>query len=197
MKTRSALVLRILLTGILLLTGWSLLEGSQIQPLRTAVVRLPRGPVSRIPSPDGKWNLVFECPNDCKERKLWIEEVASRNRRAIKEYERSLDVSWAPNSHFFFVNDASGSTDTRCFVYEIATLREIDLEKMILASDAGASEFLRAGHSYLKARYWINSHELLVILEGHNDGAPPGGFGLRYRINLNGQVIRLSQHVER
>jgi hypothetical protein len=96
----------------------------------------------------------------------------------------------------FFVDDASGSTETRCYIYEPATLKETDLAKVVLAGDPDAAQFLNSGHSYLEAKRWINSHELLVVLEGHNDGSPPGSFTLRYRVDLTGSVHKLSQHSE-
>jgi len=189
-------MVRLLLVGIFLFIGWIPAEAGQTRSAHPRVVTLPSAAVSRIPSPNGKWTLIFECPNNCSERKLWIEENMSHTRKLVKEYERSLSISWAPNSHFFFVDDASGSTETLCYVYEPTTLRETDVSKMILASDPNAGEFLHAGHSYLNAKRWINSHELLVILEGHNDGSPPGGFTLRYHVDLSGTVRKLSQHIE-
>jgi hypothetical protein len=178
-----------------LLGAWPLLAASQIKAT-PPVLSLPGGEVSRIPSPNGKWTLIFECPNDCSERKLWIEENASHTRKLVKEYERSLSISWAPGSRLFFVDDASGSTETRCYLYEPATLKETDLAKVVLAGDPDAAQFLNSGHSYLEAKRWINSHELLVVLEGHNDGSPPGGFTLRYRVDVSGSVRKLSQHSE-
>lgn len=169
---------------------------TQVKSAHQGVVNLPRAAVSRIPSPDGKWTLIFECPNDCSERKLWIEDNTSHTRRLIKEYERSLSISWAPDSGLFFVNDASGSTETLCYIYEPATLKETDMAKVLVAGDPKAAEFLNVGHSYLNAKRWINSHELLVVLSGHTDEPPLRGFTLRYRVNLNGHIHKLSQHSE-
>ena len=169
---------------------------AQVKPAHRPVVHLPRGAVSRIPSPDRKWTLIFECPNDCSERKLWIEENTSHRRKLVKEYERSLSISWAPDSRLFFVNDASGSTETLCYIYDPATLKETDLAKVVVAGDPKAGEYVGAGHSYLKAKRWINSRELIVVLYGHFDEPPPRGFTLRYRVNLNGSVQKLSQHSE-
>ena len=163
------------------------------KPDNPTVISLPRGAVSRIPSPDGKWTLIFECPNDCSERKLWIERNASRTRKLIKEYERSLSISWSPDSRLFFVNDASGSTATLCYVYDPVTLKETDLAKVVLAGDPTAARFLNAAHSYLEAKRWLNSRQLLLILEGHNDGSPPRGFNLKYRVDLSGRVHKVSQ----
>jgi len=190
------MIRRVLLTSIFLFNVWHLSEAAQTKSGHPTVVTLPRAAVSRIPSPNGKWTLIFECPNDCSERKLWIEENASHTRKLVKEYERSLSISWAPDSHLFFVNDASGSTETLCYVYDPSTLKETDLAKVVLAGDPDAAQFLNAGHSYLKAKRWVNSHALLVVLEGHNDGLPPGSFTLRYRVDLSGSVRKLSQHSE-
>lgn len=169
---------------------------AQVKSAHQRVVNLPRAALSRIPSPDGKWTLIFECPNECSERKLWIENNISRTRRLIKEYDRSLSISWAPNSLSFFVNDASGSTETLCYIYEPVTLKETELAKMLVVGDPKAAEFLNVGHSYLNAKRWINSHELLVVLSGHTDEPPLRGFTLRYRVNLNGRIHKLSQHSE-
>lgn len=185
------------LAGLFVLsTGSETLPAAQVKATHPAVVTLPRAAVSRIPSPNGRWTLIFECPNDCSERKLWVEENASHTRKLVKEYERSLSISWAPDSRLFFVDDASGSTETRCYLYEPATLKETDLAKVVLAADPDAAQFLNSGHSYLEAKRWINSHDLLVVLEGHNDGSPPGGFTLRYRVGVSGSVRKLSQHLE-
>jgi hypothetical protein len=188
------MILRVVMTGVLMIQLTCL--AAQTKSAQSPVVNLPRAPVSRIPSPDGKWTLIFKCPNDCSERKLWIEENASHSRKLVKEYERSLSISWAPNSRLFFVNDASGSTKTLCYLYDPASLKDTDLAEVVLAGDPNAAQFLNAGHSYLKAKRWVNSHELLVVLEGHNDGSPPGRFTLRYRVDLRGIVRKLSQRSE-
>ncbi len=189
------MVSRVLLVSILLIQiPW--IAKAQVKSAHQRVVDLPRSAVSRIPSPDRKWTLIFECPNDCSERKLWIEENTSHTRKLVKEYERSLSISWAPDSRLFFVNDASGSTEALCYVYEPATLKEIDLAKVVVAGDPKAAQFLNAGHSYFRAKRWINSRELLVVLSGHTDEPPLRGFTLKYRVNLNGKVQELSQHAE-
>jgi hypothetical protein len=100
----------VLVTTLFLRIFGHISAAGQMKGTHTPVVTLPRGEITRIPSPNRKWTLVFECPNQRKERKLWIEQSASHSRKLVKEYERSLDVSWAPDSRLFFVNDASGST---------------------------------------------------------------------------------------
>jgi hypothetical protein len=185
---------RALVSSFLIQIPW--IAKAQVKSAHSGVVDLPRSGVSRIPSPDRKRTLIFECPNDCSERKLWIEENSSHKRKLVKEYERSLSISWAPDSRLFFVNDASGSTETLCYIYDPATLKETDLAKVVVAGDPKAGEYVGAGHSYLKAMRWINSRELIVVLYGHFDEPPPRGFTLRYRVNLNGNVRKLWQSSE-
>jgi hypothetical protein len=189
------MVWRVLLVSIFLVQ-MSWMTEAQGKPAHRPVVDLPRGAVSRIPSPDGKWTLIFECPNECSERKLWIENNTSHTRKLVKEYDRSLSISWSPDSRHFFVNDASGSTETLSYVYDPVTLKVTDLSKVLVAGDPKAGEYVGVGHSYLQAIRWINSRELTVVLYGHFDEPPPRGFTLRYRVNLNGKVRKLSQRSE-
>lgn len=83
-----------------------------------------------------------------------------------------------------------------CYIYEPATLKETDLAKVVVAGDPKAGDYVGVGHSYLNAKRWINSHELLVVLSGHTDEPPLRGFTLKYRVNLNGKVQKLSQRSE-
>jgi len=175
------------------LSAWFAVTTSQTGSTLPKVISLPQGEVSHIPSPDGKWILTFECPHECSQRKLWIEDNGVHTRRLIKDYERSLSVSWAPDSRHFFVNDAWGSNGETCSVYEPATLNGIDMAEVILAKSADVKRFLHAGHSYVQATRWVDSHELIVVLFGHFDDPPLGGFTLRYRVELNGNVHKLSQ----
>jgi hypothetical protein len=187
---------RLLVVGFILVALTSV-AGGQSKSAHQPIVDLPRGAVSRIPSPNGKGTPIFECPLDCSERKLWIEDRRSHTRRLVREYERSLSLSWAPDSNLFFVNDAYASNEALCYVYDPATLKSTDVAKFVASRDAAASQFLNAGHSYLKAKRWVNSHELLVVLYGHFDDPPPRGFTLRYRVNPNGGSIhKVSQRTE-
>src|SRR5260370_23687075 len=138
------MVLRMLMTGVLLIQ-LPLLMG-QTKSAHPPVVDLPRAAVSRIPSPNGKWTLIFECPDYCSARRLSIEDSASHTRRLIREYERSLSISWAPDSHLFFVNDAYASDEALSYVYDPVTLKGTDLAKLLVAGHQWSARFWHAGH---------------------------------------------------
>jgi len=183
----------VLLALSVLMNAWLAVTTSQRGPTHPKVISLPQGEVSRIPSPDGKWILTFECPNECSQRKLWIEDTSVHTRRFIKDYERDLSISWAPDSRHFFVDDAWGSNGESCSVYEPGTLKIIDMGAVLLGANSDVNRFLKAGHSYLRATHWIDLHNLTVVLFGHFDDPPFRGFTLRYRVGLNGDVHKLSQ----
>ena len=155
---------------------------------RPSVIRLPRVGVTRIPSPDGKWTLIFEMPSWDSTRKLWIQGNGSTERTLVRDFERSLDISWSPDSRHFFVNDASGSTDTLCYVYDPQTLRAIDVLDLLTAASRRARNF-EADHFYLEAKHWVGSDELLITVMGYLSSTPPKpGLSGTYLINLNGSV---------
>jgi hypothetical protein len=168
---------------------------AQVIPPYSGVVQLPRrAAVTRIPSPNRNWTLILECPNNCTERKLWVEDSTSRLRKLVGEYDRSLSIAWAPDSQLFLVNDGYASDGELSYVLDPPTLKRMDLSAIIAANDAEATQFLKAGHSYLRATRWLNSHELLVVLFGHFDEPPARGFTIQYRVDLNGSARKLSQH---
>lgn len=170
---------------------------AQVKSTLHQVVQLPNGPLTRMVSPDKRWTLVFECPNDCQERNLWIEDN-SHTRRLVKKYDRSLAIAWAPSGKRFFVNDDFGSNGSESSVIDPVTLRDTDLGQIITNHDAQAKPLLNAGHSYIRAKRWVNDNVLIVVLFGHFDEAPPRGvpaaFTTEYRVELNGGVVKIFQH---
>ena len=108
----------------------------------------------------------------------------------MRDFDCGVDISWSPDSRHFFVNDASESTDTLGYVYDPVTLKATALADVVTTSDPDAKKYLGAGHSYLEANRWINSHALSVTLWGHFDEERVG-FKIKCRANLNGRVERL------
>lgn len=167
--------------------------------VHSAVVSLPQGAMPTIPSPDRNWTLIFEFPDVHKTRKLWIQCKGSDERRLVRAFERSLDISWSPDSQHFFVNDASGSGETRPYVYDPSTLRSIDLAVLIAKASPKADDYLSADHSYLDAKHWINSHELLIKMMAYSSEPPPQrpGFSGTYRVDLSGSVQKVHEAYRR
>ena len=171
---------------------------AQTKPTYSAhshVVSLPRENVTHIPSLDRKWTLIFEISDVYKTQKLWIQRNGSSERTPVRDFERSLDISWSPDSHHFFVNDASGSTETLCYVYEPVTLKVTDVAQLVAKASPKGAKYLGAHHSYLNAKRWVNSHQVIVKLEAYFDESPPNtpGFSGTYLVDLNGSVRKLRE----
>jgi hypothetical protein len=173
------------------------LAGEQSELGHLPVVSFPFTSDRRVPSPNKKWVLVFECPKNCLERLLSIEDDVSHTKRLVAKYERNLDVSWSPDGTRFFVTDDYGSDGSLSYVYDAISLKRTDLAHLLVASDPDAAKFLKAGHAYLRATQWLGPQELLVFLAGHFDKPPRGVFSFQYRINLNGRVERLPVNAAR
>jgi hypothetical protein len=178
--------------GLLLLSSAALAQSNVKAP---PVVDLPRGEITLIPSPDLNWRLVFECPHDCTHRILSVEDAHTHARKLVRNFDRSLSISWSPDSRWFFVNDELANKQTLSYLYDPVTLKATELSTFLEAGDRAAAQYLRAGHSYLEARRWIDAHDMLVTLEGRTDELPLVGFALAYRISVDGTVHKISEHV--
>ena len=163
--------------------------------VHSEVISLPQGAMTTIPSPDRNWTLIFELPDLYTARKLWIQHRGSSGRKLVREFDRSLDISWSPDSQHFVVNDASGSGETRPYVYDPATLQSVDLAVLIAKASPKADDYLGADHSYLDAKRWINSHELLIKMMAYFSEPPPHrpGFAGTYRVDLSGSVQKVHE----
>lgn len=157
----------------------------------TSVVHLPRQTMTRIPSPDRHWTLISPAfCSDC-DRRLTLKDNHTRRQRTIKTFNRSLAVSWAPDSRAFFLNDELASDETDAYVYRPRTAKPLDLNRLILVHDPKAHRFLHE-HTYFEARRWIDHQAVLVALCGHTSEAPAKQFSLTYRVDLQGSVKRVS-----
>lgn len=108
---------RIAITFVLSVTLLGLPVGSTPQGNRkTAMVSLPTDRTETIPSPDGAWALVA---GPITERTIMLENRSEHTQTLVKEYSRSLQVGWSPDSRAFFVNDAYGSNLEDAFIYWI------------------------------------------------------------------------------
>jgi hypothetical protein len=188
-SSRKALLLATLVLIPLALIGSAQDDGSTKQR-----IDLPRGHMGRVQSPDRRWTLVFESPDDSSERRLWIENTGSPGRRLVKAFTRSVSLSWAPDSSTFFVNDEWGSNGTDCYVFDPATLKSTDVTDLLAAHYPGIiADHRKPGHSYTEATRWLTSRVLLVTLTGHFDEPPAQGFTFRFQVDLNGNVRKIAE----
>lgn len=170
-------------------------KSKSARAVHTPIISLPQGAVTPIPSPNQEWTLIFEFQSVDEPRKLWIQHKGSSERRLVREFERSLDISWSPDSNHFFVNDASDSGETRPYVFDPTTLQSIDVADLVAKASPKADDYLGADHSYLEAKHWINSQELLLKFMAYFSEPAPRRprFSGTYRFGLHGTVQKVRE----
>ena len=188
-------VMKLMAVLLLLLQFSSASEAQAKKSISPKIVSLPQGRITRIASPDRNWTLTFELHGVYKPRQLWIQRSGSSGRTMVREFERSADISWSSDSQHFFVNDASGSGETRCYIYDAITLKSIDVEALVAKAAPKAADYLGADHSCLEVKHWVNSHEVLVKLTAYFSEPPPQrpGFSGTYRVDLNSTVAKVRE----
>lgn len=160
----------------------------------TRVVELPETHISRIQSPDRRWTLVFEFTDYASERRLWIEDAQSHGRRLVQASNRSVTLSWSPDSRLFFLNDEYVSNATDCYVIEPSTLERTDVADLLAKGyPALLADHRKAGHLYFEARRWVAPSVLSVAMAGHFDEPPAQAFTYLFRIDLNGGVRKVGE----
>jgi hypothetical protein len=174
-----------------------LLAQSQTQSPQTAlpqVVRFASERLAHLASPDDRWTLTNGCKGcPAGQEMLWLVQNDDHHRRLVRKYEHTVQTAWAPDSSAFYLNDESAANKTEAFVVEPHLLKITELEKLIAAADPPATRFTQASHSFLAAQQWLSPTELIVTLTGHFDPPTATQFEVRYRVNLNGRVVKESQ----
>jgi hypothetical protein len=157
-------------------------------------VRFTPERLAHLASPDDHWTLTNGCKG-CPEGQemLWLVQNDDHHRRLVRKYARTVQTAWAPDSSAFYLNDESAPDKTLAFVIDARSLKITEIEKIIVAADPSAARYVRAGHSFLAAQKWLAPAELIVNLTGHFDQPPATQFELRYRVNLNGRIVKESQ----
>ena len=160
----------------------------------TRVVDLPQDRIDRIQSPDGRWTLVFEFTDYASERRLWIEDDRLHGRRLVQTSNRSLRLSWSPDSRLFFLNDEYVSNATDCYVIEPSTLKRTDVAELLAK---GYPDLLaahrKAGHLHFEGKQWVAPNVLSIAMTGHFDEPPAQGFTYLFQVDLRGGVRKLGE----
>jgi hypothetical protein len=171
--------------------AWLSIVGAPAQELY-----LPHGPVTRLPSPDGR-RILYGVPyrKDVNQGpELWIEDTRTGRRRMLVGVGGTLSAQWSADGSAFFVNDHWASDSARSYIYDANTLERLDVGSTILAADRAAEPFIQ-GHAYFEIEHWDGPAQAIVRFHGHTDAPPVLCFSLRYRLSRGGTVKKLSQRV--
>ena len=166
---------------------------AQTVPLSTsrATGYVPERPLS-LPSPNSIWTLGSGCSGCRSGRELWLVTNADHHRRIVRRYDGTIEAGWSPAGDRFFFNDEESDEKGTAYVVDPASLKTIELSKLIAAGDPESARYLEAAHSRLTACRWASNDTLVVTLRGNFDKPPTDQFDLGFKVRLNGAVAKLS-----
>lgn len=138
-------------------------------------------------------NPVDEGGLDYQHKLFLIDAHKNYDAKSVYEYSRSVDVSWAPKSYSFFVNDHVGSDSADCVIFRLdqeikKTSIYDELNKLIpknktIFKQAEDPQHFNH-HVYITCNKWLEDNKLLVRIYGYGD-IDPDGFTLWYKYTFN------------
>jgi hypothetical protein len=157
---------------------------------------LPFGPVTRLLSPDGTQalTLVPVQPGSKGSPELRIANVRTGESAMLLSIGGTVEAQWSPDGAAFYVNDRFASDSMLSYIYDALTHKRMEIAVRIQDHDPGSKRFAHA-HTYFKVEQWDGSQAVMVKLFGHTDIAPVVCFELRYRVDREGAVRKLSERV--
>ena len=122
------------------------------------------GPIHRAPSPDGKADILN---TDRDKEPNHVLSIQDRDKHTIRElfpYPRHVDVSWSPDSKFFFVNDYFGSDVSRCLIVDRAHLHKRDIVRVLKEEIDRVSAHFTGSMWLVTCSSWLGDDKVKVSL---------------------------------
>ena len=127
-------------------------------------------------SPDGKWKIVCKSPTDDVNQTghLLLLKRDHGGTLKFRQFDRSCDVLWSPDSSRIALTDWWASDRADVFVCSVgrpASNRSLakQFPKHLMPEDE------LSGHCYFEAHKWLDRHRLVIKVSGHTDEAPVRG----------------------
>lgn len=157
-------------------------------PTIEAVWSFP-GTVNQALSPNGRLAVVNEDRDQEPNHVLFLRNTETNLASAIFPYRRHVDVSWASDSRFFFVNDYAESNSSDCIVIDTGSMARKHMSRA-LRSERHRTLRLDESHLYVTCSTWRAQDLILVSVVGH-DGSVPGGIKERFIFDARtGRLLR-------
>jgi hypothetical protein len=120
-------------------------------------------------SPNGKWRLVCKSFENREEEthQLSLEKRGGKS-VVIRQFGRSCDVLWSPDSSRFSLTDWLGSNTSEVFIYSVTKPGSAKSICNLLPKGTIPDPELK-GHCYFEAEKWIDNLRLRIRIFGHTD----------------------------
>jgi hypothetical protein len=159
-----------------------------------SVLELPSDITKKLLSADGSY-VLYGVPYQSginSGPQLWIEETSNGDRKMLHSVGSTLSAAWSHDGTAFYVDDHLASDSTRSYLYEMPSLRRLDVANQITDNEASR---LAKGHVYFEVEHWEGNDSVQVHLHGHTDENRVNCFDFRYVVTRLGEVKKISQHL--
>jgi hypothetical protein len=147
-----------------------------------------------VRSPSGRYKLRLRrvaAPSDAPTYCLRLIDSRTKTGNDVITFERSVKVTWRPQSEGFFLNAYAVSNASDCLVVLPDGTRQPQslAERIAAQGDLGIKESVGDSHYYVICTGWDGPNRVAVTLSGHHDDDAQG---FSYRLTYDVKSGRLT-----
>ncbi len=111
--------------------------------------------------PTGCWAIEWKEATKQTAHRLFLRDLKTGRATQLYEFDRSVDLLWAPGSKTLAITDHTGSNESLIFLIHPEQPRSpIDVEQAFIRSLGRIRGLYENGHRYFEAQKWLSSSEL-------------------------------------
>lgn len=139
--------------------------------------------------PTGRYAVAWERAGSTERRphRLFLKDLSSGRISRLLEFDRQVDVLWAPDGRFVAVTDWTASNISEILLFEPGKTWATNLADALYSSLPKLPEIADNDHVYFEALSWDGPRKLLFKVFGHGATASTG-FEAHFGFETTGKV---------
>ena len=118
------------------------------------------------PSPSGSYRLYDENHDQEPYHSLYLKSETSGASVKVLDFNRHVEVSWKPDSQYFYVNNYYGSDVSDCILFAVRALKGVSVGHILRKSLRSEAVFFRGDPLYITCAQWQGSDVVEVSVSG-------------------------------
>ncbi len=133
----------------------------------------PETVTGKMVDPTGRWTVNYQAPTSNAPHRLFVTDSRTNRAWLLYEFDRHVNVLWAPDGSVLAITDYSGSSESEIKIIDPKNQKKrIDVERQLVASLGKIPALYENGHRYFEAVKWPTP--TLLRFEVHAHDAHPG-----------------------
>lgn len=148
--------------------------------------------VEEVSSPDGKYIVKNQDrENERPNHVLFWVDTTRATEQLLLEYDRNVEVLWAPDSTRIIINDHQGSDESTCYIFNVRSEDRTDIKKRLLEEHRLTRHITENHHVYISCEDWVTEEIVSISASGYGN-LDPAGFDIRVDYDLDSDVVSMS-----